>query len=239
MQPGTNTTERGERRGHARVRIASKAVIRAGGEALHCDVDNLSCAGGLFLLAADCNVPVPDGAQVTVQLDTLGGDIALAGRVVRHGEAATQIAIAFEDVADALTERLRGIVTDAITAAECPRVVIVDPLPAERSRVAAAVRRAGLEPVEASTPLEAIDAIQRPENRVAGAAIRDSLTQTDGGELAKYLTDEHPAMPLAILSETEDREATTTTIAGDREVPVLPIDGDISGPVREILKPKP
>jgi hypothetical protein len=238
MHPGTNTTERPERRGQARVRIASKAVIRAGGQSLACDVANLSCAGGLFLLAADCDVPSPDGGTVTVQLDTLGTDIELRGTIVRH-DGGTQIAIAFQDVADALTERLRGIVTDAITAAECPRVVVVDPLPAERSRVAAAVRRAGMEPVEASTPLEAIDAIQRPENRVAGAAIRDSLTQTDGGELAKYLTDEHPSMPLAILSETEDRTATTTTIAGDREVPVLPIDGDISGPVRDILTPKP
>jgi hypothetical protein len=238
MHPGTNTTERPERRGHARVRIASKAVIRTGGQALQCDVANLSCAGGLFLVAADCNVPAPDGGAVTVQLDSLGTDLELPGRIVRH-DGGTQIAIAFQDVADALTDRLRSIVTDAITAAECPRVVVVDPLPGERGRIAAAVRRAGMEPVEASTPLEAIDAIQRPENRVAGAAIRDSLTQTDGGELARYLTDEHPSMPLAILSETEDRNATTTTIAGDREVPVLPIDGDISGPVRDILTPKP
>jgi CheY-like chemotaxis protein len=238
MYPGTNTTDRPERRGHARVRIASKAVIRAGGQALTCDVANLSCAGGLFLLAADCNVPVADGGDVTVQLDTLGADIELHGQIVRH-DGGTQIAIAFQDVADALTDRLRGIVTDAISAAECPRVVVVDPLPGERSRVAAAVRRAGMEPVEASTPLEAIDAIQRPENRVVGAAIRDSLTQTDGGELARFLTDEHPSIPVAILSETEDRNATTTTIAGDREVPVLPIDGDISGPVRDMVMPKP
>jgi CheY-like chemotaxis protein len=231
---GTTTQDRPERRGHERGRVPGKAVIRTGGRALQCDVDNLSCAGGLFLLAAECRVSLDIGAAVSVQIDALGPDLLLHGQVIRSDDSGTQIAIAFQEVADALTDTLRSMVSGAISAADCPRVMVVDPLPAERSRVAAALRRAGCDPVEASTPLEAIDAIQRPENRVAGAAIRDSLTQTDGGELARYLADEHPSMPVAILSDSDDA---TAAIDDDRAVPVLPIDGDISGPVRAMLQP--
>jgi hypothetical protein len=201
---------------------------------VRCDVENLSRTGGLFVLAAHCSVPVAVGTIVTVTLDVPDRAVRLVGLVVRGDEAGTRIAIAFDaltgDVAAVLDQHVDG----ALDAARVPRVVIVDPLPAERGRVAEAVRHAGCDPVEASTPLEAIDAIQRPENRVAAAAIRDSLTQTGGDELATYLAENHPSMPVAILAESPTE---ATTRAGQREVPVLPVDGDLTGPVRDLVKP--
>jgi hypothetical protein len=225
-----------ERRGHRRGPVRGQAAIGVGAEALRCDVGNLSRSGGLFVLSAVCPAPIALGAPVSVSLDVLDRAIRLQGRVVRSDDGGTRIAIAFDDVPDEVCAALDQQVDSAIDAARVPRVVVVDPLPAERGRVADAVRRAGCDPVEASTPLEAIDAIQRPENRVAAAAIRDSLTQTGGDELATYLAEQHPTLPVAILAEAPTE---STTQAGPREVPVLAVDGDLTGPLGDLVKPDP
>ena len=115
-----------------------------------------------------------------------------------------------------------------------PLVVVVDPLPGERQHVADVLRRAGFATIEASTPLEAIDVIQGSDNQVEAVAIRDALTQTAGEELASFLAEHHPTMRLALLS---GHVTGVATMSSGRLVPVLPIDGELSGPVRDALRP--
>jgi len=121
------------------------------------------------------------------------------------------------------------------TATGRPAVMIVDPRPDERQKLADAVRHAGFEPVEAATPLEAIHLIEQDDTCVAAAAVRDQLTQTAGAELIRFLAEQQPSLRFVLVT---DGVAEWTTRAGHRRVPVIGIDGELTGPVRTLVEKK-
>jgi CheY-like chemotaxis protein len=82
-----------------------------------------------------------------------------------------------------------------------PRLLVVDPSPERRHHIAEKLRAAGCDPYEASTPLEAIDLIERPSSHITGVAVATNLTQTDGDELCEFVAETNPGIKLALIAE--------------------------------------
>jgi len=110
-----------------------------------------------------------------------------------------------------------------------PWVVVVDHEETRQVRVAHAVRCAGAQPVVVRTPLEAIALVQAAATDrrwLAAVAVAEHLTQTGGAELAEFLAEAHPELPLMVIG---GRAPTEESI-------VLPADGsDATEPIRVLV----
>jgi PleD family two-component response regulator len=71
-------------------------------------------------------------------------------------------------------------------------VVIVDPSPPRRRRLASRLARHGLSPLEAPAPLDAVQALERTTARAV--VVAPTLTQTDPTELARYVSEAYPSV---------------------------------------------
>lgn len=218
-----------ERRRHDRAEVDGCVVVHVPGGEVHGKIVNLSC-GGILVREVDEAPPLASGLPVLVELelDRLGW-ATQAGTVVRSSDGET--AIAFQRLAPELGDVIASEVTAATDAKTNPRVVVVDPQPARRRRITDALREAGARSLEASTPLEAVDLIERSRVRVQAVAIAErTRSQTDSDELVGYLAENHPDVRLAVIGE---RPANPRV-----GVAQLPSDehADFRGPVRELLK---
>jgi hypothetical protein len=222
------------RRRHYRAKVTGRAVIHgADGNrrdgTVRCEIDNLSL-GGVALRPTGEPHDLIEGNTVAVELQVDGaGWVVQRGQVQRCGERA--VVISFAEVSPELEDLIEDEVLAAVEAERSPRVVVVDRSEDRRRQVAAALHEVGCCPLEASTPLEAIELIEQSRTHVAAAAVAQSLTQTGGQELVHFIHESHPEIKLALITEDALIESSDPDIDA-----VLCADGrDLSGPVRRLV----
>jgi len=219
------------RRRHYRAKVSGRAVVHARDGAVRCEIDNLSL-GGVLLRPVSEAAHLAEGITVAVELQVDG-----AGWVVQNGQvtrcAERGVVVAFGDVSPELEDLIEDEVLAAVEAERSPRVVIVDRSRTRRRRVAAALHEVGCCPLEASTPLEAIELIEQSRTHVAAAAVAGELTQTGGDELVHFLAESHPGIKLAIITDDESGAVEQS----DEIDAVICADGrsDLSEPVRKFV----
>lgn len=189
-----------ERRRHLRADTELGARLHAAGTVLRGKSVDLS-RGGVRIRRVDDAGPCPAvGTAALIELELgPGGWVAQDGRVVRCDFA--DLAVAFDAVADAVARLIDDEVRTVLAAISRPRLLVVDPSPDRRHHIAEKLRAAGCDPYEAATPLEAIDLIERPSNHIAGVAVAEHLTQTDGEELCEFVAETNPGIRLAVIAD--------------------------------------
>jgi hypothetical protein len=192
-------TANGNRRRAYRAGVNGNAIVQAGGVAVRCAIVDLGL-GGVRLLEPVRDEPgLAAGVEVMVELECAGaGWVAQRGRVVRHH--AGEIAVAFHALSPEVEDRIEDEVLGAVEAARAPRVVVVDRSQDRRHRLAEALRDSGCCSLEASTPLEAVDMVERSRNHVVAVAVAETLTQTQADELVTYLAESHPDVQVERIS---------------------------------------
>jgi len=189
-----------ERRCHHRAGTELGVRIHASGNTLRGRSIDLSC-GGVRLRRVDDAAACPAvGSAALVELELgPGGWIAQDGRIVRCDF--TDLAIAFDAVAEQVARVIEEELRAVIASVSRPRLLVVDPSADRRHHIAEKLRAAGCDPYEASTPLEAIDLIERPSNHITGVAVATQLTQTDADELCEFVAETNPGIKLARIAE--------------------------------------
>jgi hypothetical protein len=240
MTGGTRHLHENRRR-HYRAKVTGRAVIRGrdgqgreGSGTVRCEIDNLSLGGVALRPIAPLGSELRElveGHGVAVELQVDG-----AGWVLQRGQVqrcdGRAVVIVFAEVSPELEDLIEDEVLAAVEAERSPRVVVVDRSEDRRRQVAAALHEVGCCPLEASTPLEAIELIEKSRTHVAAAAVAESLTQTGGQELVHFIHESHPEIKLALITE----DALIETSDPDIDA-VLCADGrtDLSGPVRRFV----
>jgi hypothetical protein len=191
---------RGNRRHSYRAGVHGCAIVHAPGNlAIRCGVIDVSLGGVRLEPLSDEERLVP-GTQVSVELECAGaGWVWQRGVVIRHVGA--EVVVGFyalgADVEDLIEDEILG----AVEAERQPRVVVVDGSCERRHAVAEELRRRGLCSLEAATPLEAIELVERSRNHVSAVALSGSLTQTQADELVGYLQETHPEVVVARIEQ--------------------------------------
>jgi len=224
-----------DRRRSYRADVRGLAVLHAPGDAgrARYHIENLSLGGARLRRAAGTTPPpLPVGAAVTVELGVDGtGWVVQQGQILRSDRDA--LAIGFGPLTPEAEDLIEDEVLAAIEARRAPRVVVVDRSAPRRLRLAAALERGGLCALEASTPLEAIDLVERSRTHVAVAAIHETLTQTGGWELIAYLGDAHPQLKIAVIAD--DELAATRSPGRGVDAVIVTDRGDPAAAVRQLV----
>ena len=110
-------------------------------------------------------------------------------------------------------------------------MIVVDKQPERRRKVAEKLRAAGCDSYEASTPLEAIDLMERPRSHIKGVAVAEDLTQTGADEFCDFVGETNPGIKLALITDaladgTVDKPSSRTHRISDRISTVVPPDED-------------
>jgi CheY-like chemotaxis protein len=124
-----------------------------------------------------------------------------------------EIALHFHEISAALEDAIEDEVVACIEASRRPQILVVDPSPDRRHRIAESLRTAGCESVEAATPLEAIGIVERYSGTIRGMTVSESLTQTSGDEFCDYVSQTNPEIRLRLIAE------------GTCEIPISPPSG--------------
>jgi hypothetical protein len=207
MNEGSSDPGENRRRAY-RADVTGVAIVHGpGGVAVRCEIVDLAL-GGIRLAELPCggHGVFEPGWEVTVELECAGaGWVVQRGEVTRHrdGELAIRFHTLSADVEDLIEDEVLG----AVEAARAPRVVVVDRADHRRHRFAATVRNAGCCSLEAATPLEAIELVERSRNHVRAVAVAETLTQTQADELVTYLADAHPELHVALIGDGDDDRA--------------------------------
>lgn len=220
-----------ERRRHYRAQVAASAVVHASRIALRGRVVDLSL-GGVRVRRSDDDVPCPSfGTPAMIELE-LGrsGWVAQDGWIQRS--TIDEIVIAFDRLAPQIEDLIEEEVLAAIEANRRPRMVVVDPAPERRQRMAAKLREAGCDSFEASTPLEAIDLVERPHNHITGIAVAETLTQTGSDELMDFFAETNPGIRLAMIAEASGEHPRVTR---DGVAVVTPDDDELDRSLQDFV----
>ncbi len=220
-----------ERRRHFRAQVAASCVVHASRIALRGRVVDLSL-GGVRVRRSDDDVPCPSfGTPAMIELE-LGkvGWVSQDGWIQRS--TIDEIVIAFDRLAPQIEDLIEEEVLASIEANRRPRMVVVDPAPERRSRMAAKLREAGCDSFEASTPLEAIDLVERPHNHITGIAVAEQLTQTGSDELMDFFAETNPGIRLAMITESTGEHPRVTR---DGIAVVTPDDDALDASLREFV----
>lgn len=102
-----------------------------------------------------------------------------------------------------MSRTLRSLVLELCNASyEGPlRVLIVEPRSSAREGMCHELRRLGCEPLEARTPLEAIHKLEWVRAVVHAVAIGPGLPRTRADELARFLEEAYPVLPVLIVDD--------------------------------------
>ena len=191
--------ERGNRRRHDRAQVNGCVVLHAPeGAAVRGRIVNLS-AGGVLVVEEGLPPRLAEGTRVGLELETdRHGWVRQDGGVLRRIDGA--VAIEFVEPSPVVVDVITGEVLAAQEAQKAPRVVVVDPSGPRRKKLAAALRAAGCQSIEASTPLEAVDALERSRVPVVAVAVAESTqSQTLADELVEFLAEAHPSLRLGLI----------------------------------------
>lgn len=193
----------GNRRRHDRARVNGCVVVHGPDGDVRGRIVNLSASG---VLVAEEAVPdsFAEGTQVALELE-----IDRRGRVRQDGvlrRVDGAVAIEFTSPSPSVVDVITGEVLVAQEARRTPHVVVVDPSGPRRRRLAAALREAGCESIEASTPLEAVDALERSRVPVSAVAVAETTkSQTLADELVEFLAEAHPSLRLALIVDNTEK----------------------------------
>lgn len=193
--------DRQERRRHYRAGMESGAVIHASRVAIKGRIVDLSL-GGVRVRRTDDQAPCPaPGTGVMIEMEIgVRGWIAVDGIIRRC--SIDELVIRFAPLAAEVEDVIEDEVLAAIEATRRPRMIVVDRHADRRRRVADKLRAAGCESYEASTPLEAIDLLERPRSHIKGVAVAETLTQTGADEFCDFVGQTNPRIKLALITET-------------------------------------
>ena len=188
----------GNRRRHDRARVNGAVVVHAPDGASRGKIINLS-AGGVLVVEQSPHVELAEGTEVGLELETgRRGWVRQAGGVLRRVDGA--IAFEFVQPSPVVVDLLTGEVLAAQEAQRVPRVVVMDPSSPRRKKIAAALRDAGCQSIEAATPLEAVDLLERSRSQVTAVAVAETTqSQTLADELMEFLAEAHPSLRLALI----------------------------------------
>jgi hypothetical protein len=167
--------------------------------------------GGMRMRVADGAACPATGSVGLVELHLTGGWHRLRVHVVRS--VFDEVAVSFHDVVAAVEDAIEDEVVASLEANRKPHIVVLDPLPDRRHRIAETLRIAGCDPVEAATPLEAIGIVERECGAIRGMTVAESLTQTRAAELCEYVSQSNPEIQLRVI-------ATGTMAAGTCDLPL-------------------
>jgi hypothetical protein len=194
----------------------------------YCDLVDLSLGGMLLQRDAIGGQMPAAGDPVSVELHlatTRARWYDLSAHVVRLA-AADRIVLTVDRMPPDLEDDIEEEVLAAVEAARAPRVVVVDHPGERRDHLAAAVRRAACEPIEASTPLEAIEKVE--ECRTHAAAV---IVGGEHCELAHYLHVSHPEVRVAVIRDPDE----SAPPLDDGVVVLAPDECDRTSRVRDVL----
>lgn len=226
-QPGRDMPNR---RRNYRAGVHGCAIVHAPGEvALRCVVVDLGL-GGVRLLEPAPEVPIDAGTEVKVELECSGaGWVVQAGRVLRHSNG--ELVVLFHALSPEVEDLIEDEVLGAVEAQRTPRVVVVDRSEERRRHVADALRDIGCSPLEAATPLEAVDLVECSRNHVCAVALSEQLTQTQADDLVKYLSETHPDVKVALIADSDTTEKPRWPVAA-----VIRVEGGhvLEGSVRSL-----
>ena len=196
---------RPNRRQSYRAGVHGCAIVHAKGLGLRCEVVDL-CLGGVRLIQLALEDPrLAAGTEVAVELECAGaGWVTQRGVVIRHKDH--ELVVRFHALAPEVEDLIEDEILGAVEAERWPRVVVVDRSAPRRQQVAEALRQLGCCSLEAATPLEALELIERSRNHVCAVALSESLTQTQADELIEYLHESHPDVAVARIEEGAVRE---------------------------------
>jgi CheY-like chemotaxis protein len=152
------------------------------------------------------------GSVGLLELQLASGWFRLRVKVVRC--SFDEVAVHFHQVSAELETAIQEEVAAGLEAAQRPHIIVVDPSPARRHRVAETLRTAGCESVEAATPLEAIGIVERRCGTIRGMTISESLTQTRADEFCDYVSQSNPEIQLRLIAD------------GTRDIPLDAVDGE-------------
>lgn len=194
----------GNRRRHDRARVQGCVVVHGPDGEVRGRIVDLS-AGGVLVAEAAAGTRFAEGTRVELELE-----IERRGRVRQHGGVLRRVdggvVIAFDAPPPAVVEVIAGEVRDAQEARRTPHVVVVDPSVPRRRRLAAALRAAGCESIEAATPLEAVDAMERSRVPICAVAVAETTrSQTLADELVEFLAEAHPSLRLALIVDNTEK----------------------------------
>jgi hypothetical protein len=231
---GRDPTHANHTRRSARVRVAGRAIVHADEGVTSCALVDVSLGGLLLQSDARCGELPRVGDPVSVELHlatSKGRWYDLSAHVTRRA-AADRIVVVLDHPPPDLEDDIEEEVLAVVEAARAPRVVVVDSPGERRAHVAEAVRRASCQPIEVSTPLEAIEQLEECRTHAAAVIVSEALTQTGGCELARYLQGSHPEVRIAVIRETSQRDAAPLL---EGVVELAPEDCDRTARVRDVL----
>ncbi len=214
-----------DRREHARVTRAIHALLHVGVMSTRARAIDLSM-GGTRLRVQDGDACPAAGSVGLLELHLGAGWHRARIRVVRC--SFDEVAVRFHDIDAGLRAALEAEIAASLDARRRPYVVVVDPSPDRRHRVAETLRTAGCESMEAATPLEAIDIVERQNGTIRGMTVAESLTQTSADELCDYVSRSNPEIRLRRIA------------IGTRDVPITDdLEDDFTEPVSAVTAPVP
>jgi hypothetical protein len=193
-----NELIRAQHRRSYRTATSGAAVVQVAGAVVHVHSVNLSLGGLLVEWRAAVAGRPPVGAPVWVQLDIGGsGWLRQRGHVQRCDRGL--LAIGFDALSPDTEDQIEDRVLAWLEAERSPRLLIVDPWPARRHRIAAEMVHAGYCSIEASTPLAALQQLEQPQLHIAAVAVAETATQTGRADLIAYLAEAHAGLPLVLI----------------------------------------
>ncbi|MEZ4360593.1 MAG: PilZ domain-containing protein [Kofleriaceae bacterium] len=212
-----------DRRRHYRIPRAVQAVLHVGVTTMPGRVQDLSL-GGLRMRVGDGAACPAVGSVGLLEVQLASGWYRLRVKVVRC--AFDEVAVRFQQITPQLEDAIEDEVVAGIEAARRPHILVVDPSPVRRQRIAETLRTAGCESVEAATPLEAIGIVERRCGAIRGMTIAESLTQTRADEFCEYVSQSNPEIQLRIIADGT-RDIPIESAADDAEPSVAPSPPEI------------
>jgi CheY-like chemotaxis protein len=196
---------RNERRHFARARVVATATLWVRGLCKGSYiVENLSW-GGMYLSGGPA---VRAGEEVKLIVELPRGPVELRGHVLRSEPRARDCALAvrFEEpsrraragIGAAVAEALERAAQDSSVRPE-PTVLVVDDSLLVREALTRDIRCFGWEAACFSTPLDALNFLDRPKSCIRVALI-DHAGPANGRDLLAYLADEWPTIRRVLLS---------------------------------------
>lgn len=217
----------------ARVSVAGRAIVHGDHGVTACEIVDVSL-GGFLLQCESVSGAMPEvGDPVTVELHLRTARSRwydLSAHVSRLADGG-RIVVVLDRIPPDLEDDIEEELVSAVEAEHSPRVVVVDQPGERRRNLVEAVRRACCEPIEASTPLEAIERIEECRTRAAAVIVGQDLTQTQAEELARFLHLTHPEVRVAVIRDP----AGACAPLDDGIVELAPEDCGHTARVRDVL----
>lgn len=188
----------GERRRHYRVQRTVNALFHVGIMTIRGMVQDLSLGGLRMRVSEGAACPIA-GCYGYIEIHLATGWHRLRVKVVRS--EFDELAVRFSEITPAVEDAIEDEVVASIEASRKPHIVVLDPMPDRRHRICESLRTAGCDPVEASTPLEAIALVERECGGIRGMTISESLTQTRADELWEYVSQSNPEINIRLIAE--------------------------------------